>query len=109
MNPPTRAGPVGGAVVPSTTRAPDPVTPWWRDADGQRESLGSLRFRLDGEAASAVGERHVEAIAAVARAAIEAADRGEHPEARRLAHAASRLCQETVGRWPPSAVETPRH
>jgi hypothetical protein len=45
-------------------------------------------------------DRHAEAISTMARAAAHAQLRGEDREARRLALAAGRLCEEIAGFWP---------
>ena len=53
-------------------------------------------------------DAHAAAIFRIARAAIRAQAGGDAPEARRLAAAASRLCQETVGLWASPSLLTDR-
>jgi hypothetical protein len=55
---------------------------------------------LAGPNVAAAADRDAEAICAVARAAAYACLRGEDQEARRLALAAGRLCEEIAGLWP---------
>jgi hypothetical protein len=88
---------------------PDPQVPHWREPDGARQSYQTLRCGLEPGAARELGQAHIGAIEAIASAALAAAERGERREARRLAAAAGRLCGEIAGRWPPTAVEIPRH
>jgi hypothetical protein len=88
--------------------APDPVTPFWREEDGTRQSYGSLRCGLDEDVTSELRRAHLEAIGRIAAAALAAFERGDRRETARLAMAAGRLCEEIAGRWPPAAVEVPR-
>lgn len=92
----------------SGLRAPDPVAPYWREADGTRHSYGSLRCMFDERVAAELGEPHLAAIRAVAAAALAASERGNRRETARLATAAARLCGEIRGLWPASAVEVRR-
>ena len=89
--------------------APDPQVPHWREPDGTRQSYQTLRSGLQPSAARQLGQAHIGAIEAIAAAALAAAEGGDRREARRLATAAGRLCGEIAGRWPPTAVEIPRH
>ena len=80
--------------------APDFERPYWRGPDGARTTFQEIMLGLDHRTAMHLAERHAEAICALARAAAEARLAGEHMNARRLAHAASRLCEEVAGLWP---------
>jgi hypothetical protein len=88
--------------------APDPVVPYWREADGTRHSYRTLRCGLAPGPAHELRKAHVAAIEAIASAALDAAERGAGREARRLAAATARLCGEIAGLWPPTAVEVPK-
>jgi hypothetical protein len=81
-------------------RSPDIERPYWREPSGERTTFQEVVLGLDAQAAKQVAERHAEAICALARAAAEARLAGEHTHARRLAHAAGRLCEEVAGFWP---------
>ncbi len=80
-------------------RAPSTDAPYWRTVAGERTSFPALRAALEPERREELDEAHAAAIFRLARAAISAQATGSPREARRLAHAASRLCQETVGLW----------
>src|SRR5215207_9415820 len=81
-------------------RSPDVERPYWREPSGERTSFQEVVLGLDAQAAKQVAELHAEAICTLARAAAEARLAGEHADARRLAHAAGRLCEEVAGFWP---------
>lgn len=99
-----------GLVLSDRVRviAPCPAAPCWRAQDGTRHSYGTLRCGLDPDDAEMLAEAHLDAIGAIARAALAACERGDQAETARLAMAAGRLCQEIAGHWPPSAVEIQR-
>jgi hypothetical protein len=80
-------------------RAPSIDRPYWRTATGERTSFPALRATLTEERQAALDDAHAQAILRIARASIRCQASGEAREARRLAQAASRLCQETVGLW----------
>lgn len=80
-------------------RAPTADAPYWRTPTGERTSFPAVRAALDSERHDVLDEAHAAAIFHLARAAIRAQAAGSNADARRLAHAASRLCQETVGLW----------
>lgn len=80
--------------------SPDVDRPYWREPGGERTTFQEMVIGLDTQAARQLAERHAEAICALARAAAEARLAGNHAGARRLAHAACRLCGEVAGFWP---------
>jgi hypothetical protein len=80
--------------------APEPAQPYWRSEDGTRLTFGELLEGLSGACAEEAVAGYAEAIREVARAAARAHLHGDAQEARRLATAASRLCQEIAGFWP---------
>jgi hypothetical protein len=80
-------------------RAPSTDRPYWRTPSGERTSFPALRASLPDDQREALDDAHAQAILHIARAAIRAQASGGAAEARRLAQAASRLCQETVGLW----------
>jgi hypothetical protein len=80
--------------------APEPAQPYWRSEDGTRLSFGDLVEGLSGACAEEAVAGYAEAICELARAAARARLKGDAQEARRLAIAASRLCQEIAGFWP---------
>jgi len=87
--------------TPTGTRlAPELERPYWHDHEGERLTFQEVVSELAGGDAAAAADRHVEAICAVARAAAHARLRGEGQDARRLALAAGRLCEEIAGFWP---------
>ena len=89
-------------------RSPTTATPFWRTRDGERTSFPAVRAGLDGKRCEELDDEHAAAIFRIARAAIRAQAAGEGREARRLAQAASRLCQETVGLWASPSLLTDR-
>jgi hypothetical protein len=82
-----------------SARAPTTDAPYWRTPDGERTSFPAVRAALEPERRDELDDAHGAAIFRIARAAIRAQAAGSGAEARRLAQAASRLCQETVGLW----------
>ena len=80
-------------------RSPTTAAPFWRTPTGERTSFPALRAGLEAQRCEQLDEEHAAAIFRIARAAIRAQAGGDGREARRLAQAASRLCQETVGLW----------
>jgi hypothetical protein len=80
--------------------APEPARPYWRSEDGTRLTFGELLEGLSGACAEEALAGYAEAIYELARAAARARLQGDGQEARRLAIAASRLCQEIAGFWP---------
>jgi hypothetical protein len=84
--------------------APEPAQPYWRSEDGTRLTFGELVEGLSGACAEEAVAGYAEAICELARAAARARVHGDAQEARRLAIAASRLCQEIAGFWPRHAV-----
>jgi hypothetical protein len=84
--------------------APEPARPYWRSEDGTRLTFGELLEGLSGACAEEAIAGNAEAICEVARAAACARLNGDAQEARRLAIAASRLCQEIAGFWPRHAA-----
>jgi hypothetical protein len=80
--------------------APEPGRPYWRSEDGTRLTFGDLVDGLSGACAEEAVASYAEAICELARAAARARLHGDAREARRLAIAASRLCQEIAGFWP---------
>lgn len=80
--------------------APTVERPYWREASGARTTFQDVVGGLDGQAAEQAAERHAGAIGALAQAAAQARLAGDHIEARRLAFAASRLCEEVADFWP---------
>jgi hypothetical protein len=83
--------------------APEPAQPYWRSEDGTRLSFGDLVEGLSEACAEEAVAGYAEAICELARAAARARLHGDAQEARRLAIAASRLCQEIAGFWPRDA------
>jgi hypothetical protein len=81
------------------SRSPTTTAPWWRTSQGERTSFPAVRAEIDASHREELDDEHAAAIFRIARAAIRAQAAGDTPEARRLARAASRLCQETVGLW----------
>lgn len=77
--------------------APDGERPYWREESGARSTFGEVVSGVAIEAAREAAERHAEAVCQLARAAAEARLAGLHLDARRLALAASRLCEEVAG------------
>jgi hypothetical protein len=80
-------------------RSPTSVEPWWRTPAGERTSFPAVRATLDPSHRDELDDEHAAAIFRIARAAIRANAHGDPKDARRLAQAAARLCQETVGLW----------
>jgi hypothetical protein len=80
--------------------APTPDRPYWHDETGGRLALGDALVRIDVEAPADTYARHVEAIAELAHAAVEARLGEGNGAARTLAMAAGGLCQEIAGLWP---------
>lgn len=81
-------------------RASDIERPYWREPRGERTNLQEMVSGLAAQVAQRAAERHADAICALARAAADARLAGEHSDARPLAFAASRLCEEVAGFWP---------
>lgn len=75
---------------------------------GERTSFPAVRATLDPAHRPDLDDEHAAAIFRIARAAIRAQAVGRGGEARRLAQAASRLCQETVGLWASPSLLTDR-
>ena len=67
-----------------------------------------MRATIAAEHREELDDEHAAAIFRIARAAIRAQAAGETGDARRLAQAASRLCQETVGLWASPSLLTDR-
>jgi hypothetical protein len=87
--------------TPTGTRlAPELERPYWHDHQGERLSFQEVVSELAGRNASGAADRHAEAICRLARSATHARLRGQGREARRLALAAGRLCEEIAGFWP---------
>jgi hypothetical protein len=80
--------------------APEPAQPYWRSEDGARLTFGELIEGLSGARAEEAVAGYAGAICELAGAAARARLDGDAQEARRLAIAASRLCQEIAGFWP---------
>ncbi len=79
--------------------APHRGAPWWRSPAGERTSLPAVRAATPPEDRAELDDEHAAAVHRIVRAALRAHDAGDAREARRLAQAAARLCQETVGLW----------
>jgi hypothetical protein len=80
-------------------RSPTSVEPWWRTRSGERTSYPAVCASIGPVHREELDDEHAASIFRIARASIRAQSRGENAEARRLAQAAARLCQETVGLW----------
>jgi hypothetical protein len=89
-------------------RSPTTREPWWRTPAGDRTSFPAVRAGIDPVHREELDDEHAAAIFRIARAAIRANAGGDTAEARRLAQAASRLCQETVGLWATPSLLTDR-
>ena len=76
--------------------------------NGDRSSYPAVRAAIDPTHRDELDEEHAAAIFRIARAAIRAQSAGNAGDARRLAQAASRLCQETVGLWASPSLLTDR-
>ena len=88
--------------------APTPREPYWRDAeDGTRRDLRELLVGLSAEQAQEIETMHAQAVAELVTASLTAQRAGEYLEARRMAVAAGKLCEQTVGLWP-SRLAGPR-
>lgn len=85
-------------------RAPRGDAPWWRTPAGERSSLPAVRAETAPELRGELDDEHAAAVHRIVRAALRAQEVGEAREARRLAQAAARLCQETVGLWASPAL-----
>jgi hypothetical protein len=84
--------------------APHRDAPWWRTPGGERTSLPAVRAASAPEHRAELDDEHAAAIHRIVRAALRAQEGGDAREARRLAQAAARLCQETVGLWATPAL-----
>ncbi|MGI8593162.1 MAG: hypothetical protein ACR2ML_02145 [Solirubrobacteraceae bacterium] len=91
-----------------TACSPTTATPFWRTPTGERTSFPALRAGSEAQRREELDDEHAAAIFRIARAAIRAQAGGDGREARRLAQAASRLCQETVGLWASPSLLTDR-
>jgi len=89
-------------------RSPTTAAPFWRTPTGERTSFPALRAGLEAQRQEQLDDEHAAAIFRIARAALRAQSGGDGGEARRLAQAASRLCQETVGLWATPSLLTDR-
>ena len=89
-------------------RSPTSVEPWWRTPGGDRTSFPAVRASVDPSHREELDDEHAAAIFRIARASIRAQAAGDKSDARRLAQAASRLCQETVGLWASPSLLTDR-
>jgi hypothetical protein len=85
---------------PHTRLAPELERPYWHDHHGERLTFQEVVGELAAPNVAAAADRHAEAICKVGRAAAHARLRGESQRARRLAPAASQLCEEIAGFWP---------
>lgn len=79
---------------------PTPERPYWHDAAGERIAFGDVLAHAAPDEAAALAERHVEAVRALCRTAVEARLGDGNGTARTHAMAAGRLCQEVAGLWP---------
>jgi hypothetical protein len=93
------------ATLEDGTLAPGLRFPYWRSARGRRMTFSEVVGELDEMSARRAADLHADAIRAIAHAAAEARVARKHAEARRLAIAASRLCEELVGFWPRDSWE----
>ena len=82
--------------------APTVEVPYWHEAEDPKSihDLRSVTSGLSAEDAAPIQDMHVQAIAAINVAAFIADRDGKHPEARRLVHAAGRLCDQIIGLSP---------
>lgn len=81
--------------------APTPELPFWHDAeDGSRYHLRDVTAGADAENTAVLEEAHAESIKTVLLASMAAGAAGNPADARRLAVAAARLCEQTIGLWP---------
>lgn len=80
-------------------RAPTPGEPWWEDTAGARSTFAVETAAASADRRAAIEAAHLQAIGAVARAALEARRTGDDALARRHAHGAARLCEELAGLW----------
>ena len=92
-------GPQFGGVW-TELNPPTSERPAWTESDGTEHAFLTLLIGLNSETAAEINRLHVNGIAQIASAAIEAHHAGDHREARRLSTAAGRLCDEIVGLWP---------
>ena len=83
---------------------PTPEQPWWHEEDGTRLAIGDAVAGAP-ERLHEIQDAHVHAIADVMHASFEAQGHGDHKEQRRLAIAAGRLANETIGLFPAHAVQ----
>ena len=85
--------------------APTPDRPYWHETeDGARHHLVDVLAGLHPDVATQIRSMHTQAIAQMVEAGMAATDARDFKRARALAHSAARLCEETIGLWPPSAV-----
>jgi hypothetical protein len=98
---------IRSALFPVWTQlaAPTVERPYWHEEDGTRHSFPSLLCGMAPEQADELREIHAAAVADVLRASMAARRSGAHHRARALATAAGRLCEETIGLFPPSAAQ----
>jgi hypothetical protein len=101
---------IRNAMFPVWTQlsAPTAERPYWHEEDGARHSFMSLLAGMAPQDVKALRDMHAAAVAGLLKASMEAHDTSSHDRARALATAAGRLCQETIGLFPPSAaIPTP--
>jgi hypothetical protein len=84
------------------TRLEEPTAelPCWHEADGTPYTVHDISAGLSADTVDEIYQRHASAIRRLVLAASDAVRSGDHAEARRLACAAGRLCEEVVGLWP---------
>jgi hypothetical protein len=98
---------IRSSTFPTWTQleAPTPDRPYWHETeDGARHHLVDVLAGLPPDETTQIRSMHAQAIAALILAGMRARDARDHQRARALAHSAARLCEETIGLWPPSAV-----
>ena len=82
--------------------APTVEVPYWHEAEDPKaiHDLRSVTAGLNADDAAPIQDMHVQAIAAINVAAFLADRAGNNREARRLVHAAGRLCDQIIGLSP---------
>lgn len=93
----------GAAREPATVSPPTAELPYWHRPDGRRLGFQEIATERREQKAE-LSELHIQAIAALLRAGLEARAVGDDGEARRLLTNAARLCTEPVGHFPGYAV-----
>ena len=82
--------------------APSVALPCWHERDGTPHAVRDLTAGQSPSTIEEINRQHADAVRTLTLAACAAIQRGDDQEARRLATAASRLCEEIVGLWPVS-------